>query len=175
MAKRLIVDCFLFYNETSMLEYRLKVLWDIVDFFVICEASKTFVGNDKPFYSTDPRFDVYRSKMVSIRINDFPFPVPSIPNKEQWENENYQRNRLSDGVLTLLENNRISLEDLIIIGDVDEIPDTEALLSLSTINESTLGNVYVLCQKYYSYDLETIRCIDWYHAKYFHVRHGETH
>ena len=142
MSKRLIVDCFLFYNETSMLEYRLRVLWDTVDFFVICEASKTFVGNDKPFYLTDPKFDVYRSKIISIHIDNLPFPVPSFSNMEQWENENYQRNKLSDGVLTLLENDRISLDDLIIISDVDEIPAGSRRFTVSLYTkDSTLGSV----------------------------------
>ena len=60
--KRKIVDCFLFYNEVDILEYRLTVLWDIVDFFVISEATRSFVGKEKPFFSEDPRFDRFREK-----------------------------------------------------------------------------------------------------------------
>ena len=37
-----IVDCFIFYNELDMLEFRLKELNDIVDYFVLVESTYTF-------------------------------------------------------------------------------------------------------------------------------------
>ena len=47
--KRRVVDCFLFYNEVDMLEYRLSELWEFVDFFIVLESKFSFVGNEKPF------------------------------------------------------------------------------------------------------------------------------
>ena len=84
--KRKIIDCFLFYNETDILEYRLTVLWDIVDFFVISEASLSFIGNSKPFFSDDARFDKFRNKIDEddvLILNDVveipdPFSLKSI-------------------------------------------------------------------------------------------------
>ena len=43
----MLIDCFLFYNEIDLLKYRLYLLDDLVDFFVIVEATHTFVGNTK--------------------------------------------------------------------------------------------------------------------------------
>ena len=74
--KRRVVDCFLFYNEVDMLEYRLSVLWDFVDFFIISESKCSFVGNEKPFFSEDTRFDKYREKMIVLKIEMFPFASP---------------------------------------------------------------------------------------------------
>ena len=44
---RRIIDCFIFYNEFDMINYRLNVLNDIVDFFVIVESTHTFSGREK--------------------------------------------------------------------------------------------------------------------------------
>ena len=45
-----IVDCFIFYNEIDLLNYRLNLLYDIVDYFIIVEATKTHMGNSKKMY-----------------------------------------------------------------------------------------------------------------------------
>ena len=45
-----IVDCFTFYNELELLNYRLNILDDVVDYFVIVEATHTFIGNEKKLY-----------------------------------------------------------------------------------------------------------------------------
>ena len=48
-----VFDCFTFYNEFEILELRLAELYDVVDHFVICEASTTPNNNTKPFYLKD--------------------------------------------------------------------------------------------------------------------------
>ena len=49
-----IIDGFTFYNELDMLLYRLSVLDDIVDYFIIVEATKTHAGKDKILYYEEP-------------------------------------------------------------------------------------------------------------------------
>ena len=44
-SPKLIIDCFSFYNEIEMLEYRLSILYEVVDYFVICESCITFMGH----------------------------------------------------------------------------------------------------------------------------------
>ena len=39
-----IIDCFIFYNEVDILEYRLKTLNEVVDYFIIVESRQTFIG-----------------------------------------------------------------------------------------------------------------------------------
>lgn len=46
----MIYDCFTFFNELNLLEIRLNILNDVVDKFVLVEATKTFSGKDKPLY-----------------------------------------------------------------------------------------------------------------------------
>lgn len=43
----MIYDCFPFFNELDVLEIRLNVLYDTVDYFVITEADKTHTGRHK--------------------------------------------------------------------------------------------------------------------------------
>ena len=44
----MLIDCFIFYNELEMLEYRLNN--SEADYFVIVEATLTHVGNPKKLY-----------------------------------------------------------------------------------------------------------------------------
>ena len=168
--KRKIIDCFLFYNETDILEYRLTVLWDIVDFFVISEASVSFIGNPKPFFSEDARFDKFRDKIVPVKLHEFPFPVPDLSKNEQWVNENYQRDCLKNGVERLLQLGKIDEDDVLILNDVDEIPDPFSLESISTNVSISVSSFFIFRQKYHCYNLKTVRDIDWIHAKAFSVR-----
>ena len=41
-----IVDCFIFYNEIDMLLYRLEILNEYVDYFILVESKYTFSGKE---------------------------------------------------------------------------------------------------------------------------------
>ena len=45
----MIVDCFPFFNELDLLELRLNELKDVVDVFVLSEATLTFTGKPSRF------------------------------------------------------------------------------------------------------------------------------
>ena len=57
-----IIDCFVFYNELEMLKYRLAVLNDYVDNFVLVEANQTYLGHPKPLFFNENRelFEKYK-------------------------------------------------------------------------------------------------------------------
>lgn len=109
-----IYDCFTYYNESNLIQIRFDELKDVVDFFVVIEASKTFTGKDKPYFF-DQLVDLnnkYSDKIIRIKI-DFPND-----NMSSWEREFYQRNCLPEKLM-----NHISSEDdIIIFSDADEIP-----------------------------------------------------
>ena len=52
-----VVDCFIFYNELDLLTYRLNVLNDTVDYFIIVESTHTHVGKEKKLYFTHQEFN----------------------------------------------------------------------------------------------------------------------
>lgn len=121
----MLIDAFTFYNELDMLEYRLTLLYDVVDYFIIVEATKTHSGSNKILYYNEniERFNKFKNKIIHIIVDD----LSSEPNTN-WSNEKYQRNCISKGF------NNLNDDDLIIISDVDEIPDPN-VLKLLIVNE----------------------------------------
>jgi len=159
-----IVDCFIFNNELTLLKYRLALLYDIVDYFVLVESTHTFMGQPKPCVFRDNRaqFAKYEDKIIYILVDDIPFIPPNFfignhPGGHQWQNEFHQRNSLRRGI------DKISLspEDIIILSDVDEIPDPNLITELrgrSIIFEC-------LQMDHYKYNLTIKHYTKWYHAK----------
>jgi beta-1,4-mannosyl-glycoprotein beta-1,4-N-acetylglucosaminyltransferase len=149
-----IIDCFIFYNEIDMLTYRLNILNDIVDYFVLVESTHTFVGKEKPlFYKENKQlFEKFNHKIIHIIVDDFPHKYPNIDfeKKEQWNNEKFQRNCISRGIDKLELNN----QDIIIIADVDEIPKIELLGNIK-YNEIKINEVKALQMDFYYYNLHS--------------------
>lgn len=114
-ARVKVYDCFTFFNELELLELRLKLLDNVVDYFVLVEANKTYKGEIKPFNfeKNKKQFAGYLHKIIYIKIDDMPDYSP----KNIWELEYYQRNCISRGLQDLQP------EDIIFISDVDEIPN----------------------------------------------------
>ena len=65
LNKHKIIDCFLFYNELDMLEFRLTELNEHVDYFIILDSDFDFAGNkkDSMFESNKNRFDSWKEKI----------------------------------------------------------------------------------------------------------------
>jgi len=114
-----IVDAFIFYNELDLLELRFKELNDIVDFFILVEATHTFTGKDKPlvFSENRERFKEYLGKVIHVVVEDMPNTSVA------WDNEVFQRNAIDRGVSTIM----FGPLDLIMVTDCDEIPDSDRL------------------------------------------------
>jgi beta-1,4-mannosyl-glycoprotein beta-1,4-N-acetylglucosaminyltransferase len=127
----MIVDCFTFYNELDLLNYRLNLLNDHVDYFVLVESNQTHAGNPKKLYYQDNihLFENFKNKIIHVVV-DLDYLVPDInySRGEQWINENKQRNSIDLGI------KRLSLydTDLIIISDLDEIVDPDILGDISS-------------------------------------------
>lgn len=121
-----IIDCFTFFNELDLLEFRLKLLDAHVDHFVIAESNLTHSGKPKPFYFEEhkTRFAPWLHKITSIQKNqsalglDLAKPETSYnPESAAWKLENEHRNALSAA------GNLAGDDDMVIISDLDEIPD----------------------------------------------------
>tara|TARA_S200000501_G_scaffold297687_1_gene284028 strand:+ start:333 stop:1148 length:816 start_codon:yes stop_codon:yes gene_type:complete len=106
-----VYDCFSYLDEDLLLDLRLNIMDKFVDYFVIVESDKTWQNNYK-----EPKFDIskfikFKEKIIYIKVTDMP------DGDNPYKRENYQRNCILRG-LTSAED-----EDLIIISDLDEIPD----------------------------------------------------
>jgi beta-1,4-mannosyl-glycoprotein beta-1,4-N-acetylglucosaminyltransferase len=89
-----IVDCFTFYNELTLLEYRLATLIDVVDHFIIVEANQTHMGKPKELYYSNnmERYAKFSHKIIHVVV-DLPHTegLNTVRN-DQWRNEEFQRN-----------------------------------------------------------------------------------
>lgn len=112
-----IYDCFTYFNEAELLRVRLEELDEIVDHFVVVEASETFTGQPKPYYFDDLPDWISRWSDRIIRVKvAFPKNITSA-----WDREHYQRNAILRGLVDA------DPKDLVIISDADEIPRASAI------------------------------------------------
>ena len=61
-VKRQVVDIVLFNNELELLDLRVKLLEDVVDFFIVKEATHTFQGDPKELLLLKCFFKILLSK-----------------------------------------------------------------------------------------------------------------
>lgn len=131
-TSRKIIDGFIFYNELELLSYRLKVLNDLVDYFVIVESTHTFVGKEKPLIFRDnaDQYAEYRHKIIHIIVDDMPYIHPNINigAGQQWKNEEWQRNAIAAGFAKV--RGELCDTDILMVTDLDEIPDPNTLRSI---------------------------------------------
>jgi beta-1,4-mannosyl-glycoprotein beta-1,4-N-acetylglucosaminyltransferase len=147
---RKIFDCFIFYNENDMINYRLNILNDVVDYFIIVESTHTFSGKEKKLHSEDLKelFNEFKDKIIHIIVEDLPFKYPNIniDNGDQWKNEIFQRNCIKRG----LEKANISDDDFIIIADADEISDKNTLKKIKNNDIPVFINTLEMDFYYYN-------------------------
>lgn len=154
----MIYDCFTFFNELDLLEIRLNILNDVVDKFVLVEATKTHSGKDKPLYFNEnkERFKDFEDKIIHIIVDDFPQLDISKKDKfgNRWILENFQRDAIMRGL------SECKPSDIILISDVDEIPNPDAIKKYK-------NGICVLEQKMMYYFINTICVTDpmWDKAK----------
>lgn len=149
-----IIDSFIFFNELEILFYRLSILNDLVDNFILVESTHTFSGNPKElFYLNNKKlFEKFNNKIIHVIINDFPFKYPNINfnYNQQWQNEYHQRNSIINGLQQIKLNN----EDIILTSDVDEIPNPELIKKIKENNQLfDKNNLNKLALDMYYYNL----------------------
>ena len=111
-----IYDCFPFFNEIDLLKIRIEELKDVVDKFILVEATKTHSGQPKPLYYKDfiHEFAEYQDKIIHYIVDD----MPEVQNNHRWPLENYQRDCIGLALIEL----QCQDEDIILVSDADEIP-----------------------------------------------------
>jgi hypothetical protein len=170
-----IYDTFIFFNELDLLEIRLNILNDSVDYFVLVEATKTFTGAPKPlFYNENKdRFDKFNDKIIHVIVDTMPdsfeelklrdsdslemsichdcLTTKNVPYGEMhWLREFYQKECVKKGLINA------NLDDVIFVSDLDEIWNP-----MLTLNLNFDGN-YRFHQNVYTYYLNILSSEDWY-------------
>mgnify|MGYP006255173541 FL=1 len=110
-----IYDCFMYWDEDLLLDLRMNIMNKYTDYFVIVEGNKTWQNNPKKFRFKIDKFKKFKSKIIYVKVDDLP------NGKNPWKRENFQRNCITRGLT------KASEDDLIMISDLDEIPNPKAL------------------------------------------------
>jgi beta-1,4-mannosyl-glycoprotein beta-1,4-N-acetylglucosaminyltransferase len=128
-----IFDCFMYFDEEIVLDLRLNLLNKHVDYFVIVESIFTHKGDKRELSFNHKKFEKFKDKIIYLIYDEQPNnieKISSIDNENEKSRkyilnaasrENGQRNFIMRG----LQN--ASDDDMILVSDVDEIPNLEGL------------------------------------------------
>lgn len=136
-----VFDCFTFFSEAELdlLEIRLRYLSPVVDHFVICESDHVHSGQPKEYILEKnwSRFEAFHDKIVYLQIEQSTEGLIFDKNLSRytdtdgaWVLEKQQREALS------LVNDMVDDEDIVMVGDLDEIPKKDAVLNVCKYNAS---------------------------------------
>ena len=142
-----IYDCCIYFDDDLVLDLRLNILNKYVDYFVIVEGNKDHQGNKKKLNFKIEKFIKFKDKIRYIVADKFP------ESNYTWDLEHYQRNVISKGLLDAKEN------DLIIISDVDEIPNPNSISQFLSENKYAIFE-----QKMFYYKLNLIKKNELWHG-----------
>jgi len=151
-----IYDCFQYFNEDHMVDLRMNILNNDVDFFVISESTKTHQGDNKKLNFKLENFQKFKHKII-YTVADFK-KDDDILNHKGGESliEQHQRNNIINGLTKANEN------DLIILSDSDEIPD---LKKINQIKSSSKFTAFSQKMFMYKLNLQNIEESNWIGSK----------
>ena len=142
----MVYDCFSFFNEFDLLEIRLNLLDKVVDRFVIVESSRTFQKTPKPYNLEEhwDRFKTFHHKIEYIKVDYFPNWFYKFRSPNPWDYDNFQKDQIKHGLTSCQP------DDVIILSDLDEIPDP---LKLQQLTMTTKPIVFEQLHTYYYLNL----------------------
>ena len=75
-----IFDCFMYFDEETVLELRLNILDKYVDYFVIVESSFTHKGDKRDLKFNHQKFKKLKIKLIYITYDEEPPEIRKKPN-----------------------------------------------------------------------------------------------
>ena len=120
----------MYFDEEVVLDLRLNSLNDYVDYFVIVESKFTHKGDKRELKFSHKKFEKFKDKIIYLVFDEEPEGLFEINDPKNDHGayimnalirENGQRNFISEGLKSAKD------EDLILISDVDEIPNLESI------------------------------------------------
>ena len=147
----------MYFDEEVVLDLRLNTLDKYVDYFVIVESSFTHRGDKRNLKFDHKKFKKFKDKIIYLTFDEEPDGI-EVVNENDNEAEKSRKyilnaakreNGQRDYILNGLQN--ASSEDLILISDVDEIPNLEEI-NLDNLKEKIL--MFQQDMFYYKFDLK---------------------
>ena len=147
----------MYFDEEVVLDLRLNTLDRYVDYFVIVESTFTHRGDRRNLKFDHKKFEKFKDKIIYLTFDKEPEGIEVVyENDNEGEKsrkyilnaakrENGQRDYIVNGL------QKASSEDLILISDVDEIPNLEEI-NLDNLKEKIL--MFQQDMFYYKFDLK---------------------
>ena len=147
----------MYFDEEVVLDLRLNTLDRYVDYFVIVESTFTHRGDRRNLKFDHKKFEKFKDKIIYLTFDKEPDGIEAVyENDNEGEKsrkyilnaakrENGQRDYIVNGL------QKASSEDLILISDVDEIPNLEEI-NLDNLKEKIL--MFQQDMFYYKFDLK---------------------
>lgn len=125
-----IIDIFPYFNEKELLELRIKLLYDHVDKFIICDANRTHSGKLKEFTvkNTLSKLNLLSDKITIVEVDLSIYD----DDRYNWTRERAQRNAAAQ---------HIEPTDICIVSDCDEIIDPNFINYYSTVAQKYPNNI----------------------------------
>ena len=139
-----IFDCFQYFNEEHIAEIRFNILDKFVNSFVIVESTVNHQGNPKKLHFDINKYKKFKNKINYIVVDDTPDAIKKPHQGGESLVEQHQRNSILKGLKNANDN------DLVILSDVDEIPD------LNKLGEFQRNKYAVFSQKMFMYKLNLL-------------------
>ena len=151
-----IFDCFMYFDEEVILDLRLNILNNYVDYFVIVESTYTHKGESRKLKFDHQKFKKFEKKIIYLTYDYVPKNIEKIFEKDNedikskkyilngYKRDHFQRNYISNGI------KEANQDDIIIISDIDEIPNLEKL-DLTKIQDDLILFNQKMC--YYKFNL----------------------
>ena len=155
-----IYDCFMYFDEEIVLETRFEYLNKYVDYFVIIESRFTHKGDKRNLKFNLNNFSKFKHKIIYKVHDEVPNKIEKVLDGDDevtktrkyimnaLYRENAQRNYINEGIKNAED------EDIILISDVDEIPN------LSKISFKEIKEKIILFKQemfYYKFNLRLPR------------------
>lgn len=128
-----VVSVFTFNGENALLRLHMSILDPYVDKFIIVEANKTFSGNSKALYFARDQqfFKQWWKKIDYYAITDWDdtdiwelaINSPNTKGARHWKREFY----IKESIHKALKRANLQDSDMVLLGDVDEILDPQAI------------------------------------------------
>ena len=139
-----IFDCFQYFNEDHIADLRFNILNEFVNTFVIVESTVNHQGKPKKLNFDINKYTKFKNKINYIVVDDTPENLKKPHEGGESLVEQHQRNSILKGL------NKCHDNDLVILSDVDEIPD------LKKLNLFDKNKYAVFSQKMFMYKLNLL-------------------
>jgi len=149
-----IYDSFMFFDEEMILDLRLNIMNKYVDKFIVNEATYMHSGKPKKLIFNINNFSKFKDKIIYNVVDTVPKNIEHINENDDLNTKNsklinnsnkreHHQREMSQKII-----NKADDEDIIMINDIDEIPNLENINFKKIKNKLIIFKQKIYCYKF---------------------------